>query len=93
MVRSVGCQRLGAVSRTLAVTSAGVRRWQGMVTMPDDPEITDEALGSEIELLGEVITAAAGAEGLLTDAQVDAVLGVDLDGVGPGPAPLDDAVP
>ena len=93
MVRSVGCQRLRAVTRRPTVTSAGVRRWQGMVTMPDDPEITDEALGSEIELLGEVITAAAGAESLLTDAQIDTVLGVDQLNGSSGSAPLDDAVP
>lgn len=93
MVRSVGCQRLGGLTRRPAVTSAGVWRWQGMVTMPDDPEITDEALGSEIELLGEVITAATGAESLLTDAQIDTVLGVDQLSGSPGSAPLDDAVP
>ena len=45
--------------------------------MPGDPEITDEALGSEIELLSDVITAASGMEQSLSDAELDPVLGVD----------------
>lgn len=45
--------------------------------MPEDPEITDQALGSEIELLSDVITAASDSEQSLSDAELDTVLGVD----------------
>jgi hypothetical protein len=62
-----------------------------MVTMPEDPEITDEALGAEIELLGDIITAAAGAERLLTEEQLDTALGLDHDQTLAGPALLDGA--
>jgi hypothetical protein len=44
--------------------------------MPRDPEITDQDLGSEIELLADVITAASGAEQTLSQEQIDSALGV-----------------
>ena len=47
-----------------------------MVTMPLDPELTDSDLGSEIELLADVIDVASEASGTLSQAQVDSVLGV-----------------
>jgi hypothetical protein len=47
-----------------------------MVTMPLDPELTDSDLGSEIELLADVIDLASEASGALSQAQVDSVLGV-----------------
>lgn len=47
-----------------------------MVTMPLDPELTDSDLGSEIELLADVIDVASDAPGALSEAQLDSVLGV-----------------
>lgn len=51
---------------------------------PTDPELTDTALGGEIELLGALISLAASADGALTDEQVDAVLlgGTELPSAG-----------
>jgi hypothetical protein len=43
-------------------------------TPRSDPELTDAALGGEIELLGALISIAADTDGSLTDEQVDAVL-------------------
>ena len=44
---------------------------------PDpDPELTDQVLGSEIELLAELIDAASHACSPLGQDQIDAVLGV-----------------
>jgi len=43
-------------------------------TSPPDPELTDTALGGEIELLGALISVAAQADGPLTDEQLDAAL-------------------
>ncbi|HEY7721617.1 MAG TPA: hypothetical protein VIB11_07235 [Pedococcus sp.] len=60
-----------------------------MVTMPDDPEINDEALGAEIELLGEIITAATDADRPLTDEQLDTALGVGHDETRAGSAALE----
>lgn len=45
-----------------------------MGTAPSDPELTDATLGSEIELLGALISRAAEAQGPLSQEQVDAVL-------------------
>jgi hypothetical protein len=47
-----------------------------MVTIPVDPELTDQDLGSEIELLADVIDAASGASSGLSQQQVDSLLGV-----------------
>jgi hypothetical protein len=47
-----------------------------MVTMPVDPELTDQDLGSEIELLADVIDAASEAPSVLSQQQVDSLLGV-----------------
>ncbi|HEY3534645.1 MAG TPA: hypothetical protein VGK60_03695 [Pedococcus sp.] len=49
-----------------------------------DPELTDAALGGEIELLGALISVAADTDGPLSDEQVDAVLfgGVELPSAG-----------
>ena len=47
-----------------------------MVTMPEDPELTDAVLGGEIELLADVIDAASGAGCVLTQDQIDSALGV-----------------
>jgi hypothetical protein len=72
--------RMRAGSRAAAtpgVTAHPAERWRIMVTMPEDPEITDQALGSEIELLSDVITAASDSEQSLSDAEHDTVLGVD----------------
>ena len=44
--------------------------------MPGDPEITDQELGSEIELLADVITAAGVSEQTLSQEQIDSALGV-----------------
>jgi hypothetical protein len=45
-----------------------------------DPEITDQVLGSEIELLAELIDAASHSSSPLGQDQIDAVLGVtDVD--------------
>lgn len=43
--------------------------------MGQDPELTDEAMQSEIELLADLMTAAT-ASGVLTPAQVDDALGI-----------------
>ncbi|MDF2092164.1 hypothetical protein P0Y31_07395 [Knoellia sp. 3-2P3] len=47
-----------------------------MVTMPVDPELTDQDLGSEIELLADVIDGASEAPSVLSQQQVDSLLGV-----------------
>jgi hypothetical protein len=47
-----------------------------MVTLPVDPELSDPDLGSEIELLADVIDAASAAPATLTEEQVDDLLGV-----------------
>jgi hypothetical protein len=47
-----------------------------MVTMPVDPELTDKDLGSEIELLADVIDGASEAPSVLSQQQVDSLLGV-----------------
>jgi len=47
-----------------------------MVTLPVDPELSDPDLGSEIELLAEVIDAASAASATLTEKEVDDLLGV-----------------
>ena len=47
-----------------------------MVTMPVDPELTDQDLGSEIELLADVIDGASQAPSVLSQQQVDSRLGV-----------------
>lgn len=47
-----------------------------MVTMPVDPELTDQDLGSEIELLADVIDGASQAPSVLSQQQVDSLLGV-----------------
>lgn len=47
-----------------------------MVTMPVDPELTDGDLGSEIELLADLIDVASGADRALSQEQVDSLLGV-----------------
>lgn len=47
-----------------------------MVTMPVDPELTDQALGAEIELLADVIDVASCSNTVLTPDQIDHVLGV-----------------
>ena len=47
-----------------------------MVTMPVDPELTDQDLGSEIELLADVIDGAIEAPSVLSQQQVDSLLGV-----------------
>lgn len=60
-----------------------------MVTMPMDPELTDHALGSEIELLADVMDVASCSDSVLTQDQVDSVLGVrppERDDEVPGPA-------
>lgn len=44
--------------------------------MPGDPEITDQELGSEIELLADVITAAGDSDETLSQEQIDNALGV-----------------
>jgi len=43
-------------------------------TPRSDPELTDAALGGEIELLGALLSLAADTDGSPTDEQVDAVL-------------------
>lgn len=60
--------------------------------MPGDPEITDQDLGSEIELLADVITAASGAEQTLSQEQIDSALGVCIQEPGEAPAVDSDAV-
>ncbi len=47
-----------------------------MVTMPVDPELTDADLGSEIELLADVIDVASASPETLSQEQVDNLLGV-----------------
>jgi hypothetical protein len=47
-----------------------------MVTLPMDPELSDPDLGSEIELLADVIDGASAAPATLTEAEVDDLLGV-----------------
>ena len=47
-----------------------------MVTVPNDPELTDEVLGSEIELLADVIDVAGGADASLSQEQIDDALGL-----------------
>lgn len=47
-----------------------------MVDDADDSEMTDAVLRSEIELLADLIAALCEVPGRLTEAQVDAVLGL-----------------
>lgn len=47
-----------------------------MVTVPIDPELTDEVLGSEIELLADVIDVAGGSGASLSQEQIDDALGL-----------------
>lgn len=47
-----------------------------MVTLPIDPELSDPDLGSEIELLADVMDLASTAPSPLSQEQVDTVLGV-----------------
>jgi hypothetical protein len=47
-----------------------------MVTLPVDPELSDPELGSEIELLADVMDVASAAPASLSQEQVDIVLGV-----------------
>jgi hypothetical protein len=47
-----------------------------VVTLPDDPELTDAVLGDEIELLADIIDAASAADSVLTQDQIDSALGV-----------------
>jgi hypothetical protein len=47
-----------------------------MVDRPDDSEMTDAVLRSEIELLADLIAAVSDVPGPLTEDQVDAVLGL-----------------
>ena len=61
-----------------------------MVTIPEDPELTDAVLGDEIELLADIIDAASATDRVLTQDQVDSALGVtageeDAGGHGQGP--------
>lgn len=65
-----------AVSRRGPVTARAPARWVGMVTLPVDPELSDPDLGSEIELLADVIDVASTAATPLTEEQVDDLLGV-----------------
>lgn len=58
------------------VTVRAPPRWVGMVTLPVDPELSDPDLGSEIELLADVIDVASTAARPLTEEQVDDLLGV-----------------
>lgn len=44
--------------------------------MPVDPELTDSNLGSEIELLADVIDLASSTPGTVTEEELDRVLGV-----------------
>jgi hypothetical protein len=55
-----------------------------MVTMPVDPELTDQDLGSEIELLADVIDGASEAPSVLSQQQVDGLLGVSPAPTGEG---------
>ena len=64
------------VWRRVPVTARAPARWSGMVTLPVDPELSDPDLGSEIELLADVIDVASTAPSPLTEAQVDDLLGV-----------------
>lgn len=60
-----------------------------MVTMPMDPELTDQALGSEIELLADVMDVASCSDSVLTQDQLDSALGVlppEREDEEPGPA-------
>jgi hypothetical protein len=47
-----------------------------VVTELGSAEVTDQELGQEIELLGEVITAAAGTRGHLSREEIDNALGL-----------------
>ena len=64
------------VRRRAPVTGRAPARWVGMVTLPVDPELSDPDLGSEIELLADVIDVASTAATPLTEEQVDDLLGV-----------------
>jgi hypothetical protein len=64
------------VTRSAPVTGRAPARWVGMVTLPLDPELSDPDLGSEIELLADVIDVASAAPAALTEAEVDDLLGV-----------------
>lgn len=53
-----------------------------MVTLPVDPELSDPDLGSEIELLADVMDLASTAPSPLSQEQVDTALGVCPDELG-----------
>jgi hypothetical protein len=61
----------------------------------DEPELTDAALRSEIELLADLLTAVAHVTGPMSDAQIDEALGLSAPDATPfqadGPHPEDDA--
>ena len=61
----------------------------GHVMGPRDPDLHDSELESEIELLGEVLAAAAPATAHLTQDQIDAALGLTRPrgGTCPDPSP------
>lgn len=65
----------------------GARHEREVSTIEDrvEPEVTDEVLGEEIELLGALMSAAAQAPEPLSDAEVDVVLGVPTEQPGGGP--------
>jgi hypothetical protein len=44
--------------------------------VPNDPELTDDVLGSEIELLADVIDVAGGSDASLSQEQIDDALGL-----------------
>ena len=52
--------------------------------MTTDPhagaELTDDALQGEIELVGDLVVAASSSDRPLTDAEIDAALGIERDG-------------
>jgi hypothetical protein len=56
--------------------------------MTTDPhagaELTDDALQGEIELVGDLVVAASGSEGPLSDDEIDAALGIARYGPGDG---------
>ena len=56
--------------------------------VPTDPahQLIDQPLAEEIELLGEVVAAAAAAEDVMTDPEIDEALGVSPGDEDPPPA-------
>jgi hypothetical protein len=44
---------------------------------PAGAELTDNALQGEIELVGDLVVAASGSEGPLSDEEIDAALGIE----------------